>query len=166
MGTTIFGVYVPDPGETNWIGAGELNDSLELLGKRTRNLPTDGTHGDAAHGPDYATVSQLLDPATISPSELGFDPATQSELDRKPDANTQAYSLAASGSVTLSNGKGTDDTGVTTDNGHYTVNINPDNADVAVSLDGSGANYVLHFEENSTQVGSPTVSWQLVRSEL
>ena len=82
------------------------------------------------------------------------------------DTNTQAFSVAASGSTTLSSGSETADTGVATDSNHYDVNINPGAADIAVSLDGSGSNYVIHIEENTTSVGNPTVDWQLVRSEL
>jgi len=80
--------------------------------------------------------------------------------------NTQAYSTAASGSTTLSSGAGTVDTGIATDGDHYDVNVNPGAADIAVSLDGSGSNYVIHLEENTTSVGNPTVKYQLVRSEL
>ena len=81
-------------------------------------------------------------------------------------SNTQAHSLAASGSATLSSGSGTVDTGVGTDSDHYDVNVNPGSADIAISLDGSGSNYVIHLEENTTSVGNPTVGWQLLRSEL
>jgi hypothetical protein len=82
------------------------------------------------------------------------------------DTDTQAFSLAASGSTTLSSGSGTVDTGVATDSGHYDINLNPGAADIAMSLDGSGTNYVVHFEENSTSVGNPTVDWELIQSQL
>jgi hypothetical protein len=77
-----------------------------------------------------------------------------------------AYSKAAFDTAQLSSGDGVVDTGVATDSRHYNVNLNPGNADIGVSLDGSGDTYVIYFEENTTEIGNPTVGWELVRSEL
>jgi len=77
-----------------------------------------------------------------------------------------AYSKAAFDTAQLSSGDGVVDTGVPADSRHYNININPGNADIGVSLDGSGETYVIYFEENTTEIGNPTVGWELVRSEL
>jgi hypothetical protein len=117
--------------------------------------------------PDTMTVSASGDASvTVSDDGSGGVTVDVSATDTDTDTNTQAFSLAASGSTTLSSGAGTVDTGVSTDSDHYDVNVNPGSADIAVSLDGSGSNYVIHFEENSTSVGNPTVDYQLLRSEL
>lgn len=84
--------------------------------------------------------------------------------DLRPPAPVAA--LAASGSTTLSSGAGTADTGVATDSGHYDKSINPGAAHVDASLDGSGTTYTIHFAEQSTAVGNPTVTWQLLESQL
>jgi len=91
---------------------------------------------------------------------------TIDSTDTNTDTNTQAFSLATSGSATLSAGSAVVDTGVATDTDHYSVSFDPGAADIAASLDGSGTNYQLHFDENTTAVGTPTVGWQLLRSEL
>lgn len=185
MGTLINGIYIPDSGEMGWgTGQNKLNDTLELLAKRTEYFPNDGTHGDAAHGPDYAKVSELFTAAQARAAVEGNSDAaaltgesgTSGQVLQSDGVNASwgdvsgggqaAYTKVASGSVTLSNGTGTVDTGVATDGQYYTVNIDPVGADVAASLDGTGTNYVIHIEENSSNVGNPTVGYEFVRSEL
>lgn len=147
--------YLPDGGENGY--GDEKNSDWQDLDGRLQNLPADGTHGDAAHGPDY-----------VKQTELSYFSGSHDDLTNVSpnDHHVAPYSVAASGSLTLSAGGGSVDTGVATDSGHYTVNLNPGSADVAMSLDGSGANYVIHFEENTTAVGTPTVAYQLMESEI
>lgn len=174
MGTTIYGVYIPSQGETDWLDAGELNDSLALLGKRTRNLPESGDIPSVDIGSASGVVvtdSDLLTitasgAASVSVTDSGSGEATVDVSATDTDTNTQAFSLADSGTTTLTQGKATATTSVATDNNHYTVTVDPGGADIAVSLDGTGSQYVIHIEENSSQIGNPDVGWQLMRSEL
>ena len=182
--TTNLAFYLPDAKEDSW--GDDKNDDWQDLDKRLQNLPTDGTHDNGAHATDYAETghdntahatdyaaaghthpaSDLEQSSATNGQHLAWDGSAWVPVDPPTDTNTQAHSLAASGSTTLSSGSGTVDTGVATDSDHYDVNVNPGAADIAVSLDGSGSNYVIHLEENTTSVGNPTVDWQLIRSEL
>ena len=170
--STNLAFYLPDAKEDSW--GDDKNDDWQDLDTRLKNLPADGTHDNAAHATDYAATghthpaSDLEQSSATNGQHLAWDGSAWVPVDppSDTDTNTQAYSLAASGSTTLSSGAGTVDTGVSTDGDHYDVNVNPGAADIAVSLDGSGSNYVIHLEENTTSVGNPTVKYQLLRSEL
>jgi hypothetical protein len=170
--TSNIGLYKPDVGEDGY--GDEKNADADDLDKRLQNLPDDGTHDNTAHATDYAATdhthpaSDLEQSNATNGQHLAWDGSAWVPVDppTDTDTNTQAYSLAASGSTTLSSGAGTVNTGVGTDSDHYDINVNPGTADIAASLDGSGSNYVIHLEENTTSVGNPTVKYQLLRSEL
>ena len=168
--TTNLAFYLPGAKEDDWDE--QKNNDWQDLDARLKNLSADGTHDNTAHSTDYAAADhthptgELDQSSATSGQHLAWDGSAWVPVDPPTDTDTQAYSLAASGSTTLSSGTATVDTGVATDSDHYDVNVNPGSADIAVSLDGSGSNYVIHLEENTTSVGNPTVKYQLLRSEL
>lgn len=74
----------------------------------------------------------------------------------------------ATGTATLSSGSATVDTGVATSTASdYFVDValRPENAaDIAASLEddsGGTGNWQLHLEENTTNIGNPSVGWKL-----
>lgn len=66
------------------------------------------------------------------------------------------------GSVSLTNGTGTANTGITADEAkYYDVSIMPQsNGDVAASLEYDGTTIIIHIEENTT-TNNPTVNYRL-----
>jgi len=87
-------------------------------------------------------------------------------VDPPSGSNTQAYSTAASGSVSLNGSETVDiDTGVAVNSKFYVPECNPPpDCDYAVSVlrDDSGTgNWVIRFEQNDTSITSGTVNWRL-----
>jgi hypothetical protein len=152
----------------NWTDDGDGSATLDATDTNTdTDTRTDLSDSGGVVVSDTTDATfTASDAASVSVTADGDGTGTVDIAATDTDTNTQAYSLAASGSATLSSGSATVDTGVATDSNLYTVNFNPGAADIAVSLDGSGTNYQLHFSENNTSVGNPTVDWQLSRSEL
>ena len=163
--------------------------STDLESGGSDPLNVDGLPGDLVDAQDpksHDHTGDALTPDTVGTGSLSSTSTNTEELsisdepaisgyagalsvDSNKDlvaTNTQAYSVSASGSTTLSSGDASVDTGVATDDGYYDVNLNPGAADIGMSLDGSGTNYAIYFEENNTSVGSVTVGWQLIKSEL
>ena len=181
----IVGGFVAGSGATS-VSYDDANNTLTISSTDTDTQLTDSevqvaVNNDADHGStashnyfsgshnDLSDVSAGDHHAKTVASDLAGANLTASggQLDATDtDTNTQAYSLTASGSTTLSSGSGTVDTSVTTGSTPHQINVEPGGADIAVSLDGSGTNYVIHIEENTTSVGNPTVGWQLVESNL
>lgn len=81
--------------------------------------------------------------------------------------NTVLANRVASGSVTLSSGTATVDTGVsesTTATFFVALGPDTDDAEVAASIDAnSGGNYEVHIDETQTNVGNPTIRYDIVR---
>jgi hypothetical protein len=108
-------------------------------------------------------------PATISTADIeritGPIAGDDAPITDLPGSGS-AYSKVAENTTTLSSGSAIADTGVSTDNSNYTINFNPGAANIAATLDGSGTTYAIRFSERGTTVENPTVSWQLLRSQL
>lgn len=105
-----------------------------------------------------------IDQATVNPNDHHTEPSAGSGI---TDEGTNQFGLenVSNGTVTLSGGVATVDTGHSTNQANeYDVWINPGNqADIAVSLEAGATNYIIHFEENTTSVGNPDCRWRLMR---
>jgi hypothetical protein len=82
--------------------------------------------------------------------------------------NPIASAVVASGSVQLSSGSATVDTGIaTTNTATFTVGLGPatDDADVGADIraDSGSGNYEVDIQETDTDVGNPTVEYDIVR---
>jgi hypothetical protein len=130
---------------------------------RTLVLESDGTN--------WRTVADTA--ADVSASDVsGFDEAAQDAVGATvtnglvyDDGNNETgLDIQTTGTVTLSDGAGTDDTGVAVDRSRYwQVWPSPQApGDVALSLEDDGATYIVHAEENTTS-NNPDVEYALVR---
>jgi hypothetical protein len=164
--------YLPDIGEDGY--GDEKNSDWQDLDTRLKNLPADGTHDNAAHSTDYAATghthpaSDLEQSSATNGQHLAWDGSAWVPVDppSDTDTNTQAYSTAASGSVSLNGSETVDiDTGVAVNAKFYVPECNPPpDCDYAVSVfrDDSGTgNWVIRFEQNDTALTSGTVNWRL-----
>ena len=84
------------------------------------------------------------------------------------DANaTVEMNVVATGSVTLSSGSATIDTGVseaTTATFQVAIGPTTDDSEITASIQAnSGGNYTVHFDEINTSVGNPTVEYDVIR---
>jgi X-X-X-Leu-X-X-Gly heptad repeat protein len=81
--------------------------------------------------------------------------------------NTVVTSVVASGSVTLSSGSATIDTGVSeSTTATFMVALGPDTDDADVATDiraASGGNYEVDIQETDTSVGNPTIRYDIIR---
>lgn len=81
--------------------------------------------------------------------------------------NINTFDTIESGSVTLSSGSATVDTGISASTtATFMVAIGPDTDDSQVAADiqaASGGNYEVQIEETDTSVGNPTVRYDIIR---
>lgn len=85
------------------------------------------------------------------------------------DGSAFAQSVAASGSVTLSSGTATVDTGISATGATFTLSLGVDDPDADVDLTGrlfwddSAGTYKIEIVEATTSVGNPTANYDVVR---
>jgi len=111
-------------------------------------------------------TSDLDQSGATTDQHLAWDGSAWVPADPPSGTNTQAYSTAASGSVSLNGSETVDiDTGVAVNSKFYVPECNPPpDCDYVVSVrrDDSGTgNWVIRFEQNDTGLTSGTVNWRL-----
>lgn len=116
-------------------------------------------------GFDQSAVDEI-DGQNISPSSVETDDATiNGGLSLGSD--TALISVVASGSVTLSSGSATVDTGIssgTTATFFPALGTISDDAEVAADISSpSGSNHIVELEETDTSVGNPSVEYDIIR---
>lgn len=105
---------------------------------------------------------------TISPQRVDADYLTANGS-LKLGTDTVLTSVVASGTVALSNGQATIDTGISTGATTATFMIAAapatDDADVAadVRADSGSGNYEVNIQETDTGVGNPDVNYDIIR---
>lgn len=112
---------------------------------------------DLQEGIPFLAVDELEDGAGVTHT---------GELADRADVYSQ--NVVATGSVTLSSGAATVDTGVpTTETATLMVAIGPatDDADISgdVRSDSTSGNYEVDLQETDTAVGNPTVEYDIIR---
>lgn len=156
----------------------ERLDQLEPPGYSRRSVLASAT---AAAGAGALGVYSAVQPATAQASgTIGSDDdranwyvydidaisVSTSQVNDSAGTPTLGESVA-SGSVTLSSGEATIDTGVgvgTTATFYVALGPDTDDADVAADIRAqSGGNYEVDIQETDTDVGTPTVNYDVVR---
>ena len=169
--TTNLAFYLPDAKEDDW--GDEKNSDWQDLDTRLKNLPADGTHGNAAHATDYAATghthpaSDLEQSSATNGQHLAWDGSAWVPVDPPADTNTQTLSVEKSGSVTLSSGSAIVSTSLSepvevtldpTDGGSVSQQVE---VSATARNDGSGTIEVKIYE-TGTDVGNPTVGYDIL----
>jgi hypothetical protein len=171
----LYNDLVTDTGSTIYdYSADELTASLAAQLVTLANI--DGSGGTAGQVPQTDGTASGVTWASLAAADISdvsadsvadahhTEPTAGSGITDEAD-NQFGLDVAATGSVTLSGGSGTDNTGITAStSSYYDVRIMPQSAaDVAASLEYDGSTIIVHVEENTTS-NNPTVNYQLLES--
>lgn len=146
-----------------------------LLGGGGIAASTQNAQAVAAGATEVGSLGAPGNPIDIDAAEDIFGPGGEGSGDPvnvealSVDADSALLGVAASGSVTLSGGVGTVDTGISaTDATHYlALGVDDPNADVKLAgklfWDDSAGTYKVEISEVDTSVGNPTVNYDILR---
>lgn len=142
-----------DPWVKAWVHTLQSGDGQSNLQVNDTVLPaTASTYDLGASGTRWSTVYA----STVNAASIADD-----------SGNTVLANRVASGSVTLSSGAATVDTGVgvgTTATFYVALGPDTDDAEVAATIKApSGGNYTVHIDELNTSVGNPSIRYDIVR---
>jgi hypothetical protein len=155
-------------GEATTIGSD--GSTWWVLSRVTVGGAFSGDHADLTNVQSYqhhaktTSASDLTDVSADSAADAHHtDPSAGAGLVDEA-TNQFGIDVVATGTVTLTDGAGTDDTGVSVDRTRYwDLKISPQTAgDVAASLEDDGSTYIVHIEENTT-ANNPDVGYKLAR---
>ena len=134
--------------------------------------PTDASYVTTSDEPDLDAETQH---ANLSGADL-HDPAQHDHQGDtiNPDevqvgGNTALLAVAASGSVTLSSGVGTVDTGLSDAQATFLLGLGVDDPNADTKITGrlfwndSAGTYHVEIVEDETSVGNPTVNYDIIR---
>jgi hypothetical protein len=124
--------------------------SAALGGSVTLSVDVSEFAGNGLKGDGSENLA--VEPSEFAGAGLADDGSDNLGLDVSADSET-----------TLSGGSATVDTGVAAGTTDVLVALSPrDGADIAASIEDNGTNFTLHFEENTTSIGNPTVGWSII----